>query len=66
MSDITYKFVNSTLAEMKIKKQLDVIFTDVEKVLDRINHLQLLRKLSSIGVSKNYILPSYILQRKLT
>lgn len=51
---------------IKIKKQLDVIFTDVEKVLDIVNHLLLLRKLSSIGVSKNDILPSYILQRELT
>ena len=60
-------FTSTCISHMEQKAQVDVIYTDLKAAFDRIDHRILLRKLSRLGVSQQFIdwLRSYLCGRIL-
>lgn len=55
------------IAENIERKQIDVLYTDVEKAFDRLNHDAILRKMNTLGFSRPSLsfFTSYLRDRKL-
>ena len=62
-----YEFTQFVSSALDNRMQVDVIYTDLTKAFDRVNHCILLRKLEMYGICKNllFVLRSVITGRKL-